>query len=108
MPPPVEPASCLPASRANLALYHLGRARRQLIDAKPYLAGTDAGRNFDGLLSALESRIDRVRLHGLGPIDPPEDEPVRVNADPVAIAYGVDGGESPVFCTVEGYPVVPE
>lgn len=69
MPPPVAPASQADADRARLALYFLRLARRRLIDARPYLAGTDAGRNFEGLLSALEARIDRIRLHGLGPID---------------------------------------
>lgn len=69
MPPPVEPSDLPSPSRANLALYMLGRARRRLIDSKPYLDGTDAGRNFDGLIAALESRIDRIRLHGLGPVD---------------------------------------
>lgn len=69
MPPPLEPASLSTSSRANVALYQLNRARRQLLDAKPYLDGTEAGRNFGGLIAALESRIDRIRLHGLGPVD---------------------------------------
>ena len=69
MPEPVEAADTCTASRAQIALYYLGRARRRLIDAKPYLLGTDAGRNFDGLIAALESRIDRIRLHGLGAVE---------------------------------------
>jgi hypothetical protein len=100
MPPPVEPADTCTASRAQIALYYLGRARRRLLDAKLYLLGTPAGRNFDGLISALESRIDRIRLHGLGEIDTiaaaPADGPDGIQPDAPLIAIGVDGGTSTV------------
>ena len=91
MPTPVAPASQADADRARLALYFLRLARRRLIDSKPYLDGTDAGRNFDGLIAALESRIDRIRLHGLG--------------EPIAVSVGSDA-DTPAF--IEGYPTVPE
>lgn len=52
MPAPIDPADAVPADRARLALYYLGRARRSLLDARPYLAGTDAGRNFEGQIAA--------------------------------------------------------
>lgn len=84
MPAPVDPASEPAIARAKLVLYCLGRSRRGLIDARPYLTGTDAGRNYDALISAVEERIDRIRLRGLGPINEITDP------------------DAPVF--VEGYP----
>jgi len=96
MPPPVEAADTCTASRAQIALYYLGRARCRLIDAKPYLLGTDAGRNFDGLISAMESRIDRIRLHGLGEI---ESATIVHRGEPVAVPVGADA-DVPAF--VEG------
>lgn len=71
MPPPLAPSDTPKANRLKIALYSLSRARRHLLDAAPYMSELPEGRNFAGLISALEERIDRVRL--AYPAGPDED-----------------------------------
>lgn len=51
--------------RADVAAFYLQDAEDSLIAAVPWLAGTPAGQNLDGLIAAVRERRLRVEERGI-------------------------------------------